>query len=75
VLRVANRLGLITTDDAVEAESQLTAQLPPERWTVTSDTLILHGRRVCNPKPHCDRCSVRELCVYYRKLGPRVRRK
>ena len=75
VLRVANRLGLIKTDDAVEAEGQLTEQLLPERWTVTSDTLILHGRRICKPTPHCDRCNVRELCLYYRKLGPKAMRR
>ena len=34
VLRVANRIGLVsTTDDAVEAEKQLTRLLPPARWT------------------------------------------
>ena len=24
--------------------------VPPERWTRTSDTLILHGRRICRPQ-------------------------
>ena len=31
--------------------------MPPERWTRASDTLILHGRRICRPKPLCDRCA------------------
>ena len=70
VLRVANRIGLISTaDDAVEAEKQLTALLPPARWTKASDTLILHGRRICKPKPLCDRCNVRSDCRYYQQLG------
>jgi endonuclease-3 len=70
VLRVANRIGLTSTaDDAIEAEKQLTALLPPERWTKASDTLILHGRRICKPKPLCDRCSVRSDCRYYQQLG------
>ena len=34
--------------------------LPPERWTRASDVLILHGRRICRPKPLCDRCKVRD---------------
>jgi len=69
VLRVANRLGIARSDDAVAVERQLTAALPSERWTRASDTLILHGRRVCRPKPLCDRCSARDLCVYFRRLG------
>jgi endonuclease-3 len=64
VLRVAGRLGLIHTDDAVKAESQLTALLPPARWTRASDTLILHGRRICRPTPQCPICHARPLCPY-----------
>jgi len=69
VLRVAGRIGLINTEDAVKAESDLSAQLPSDRWTVASDTLILHGRRICRPKPLCDRCQVRTMCRYYARLG------
>ena len=73
VLRVASRIGLVsTTDDAVEAEKQLTQLLPPARWTKASDTLILHGRRVCRPKPLCDRCQVRADCRYYQHLGAKA---
>jgi endonuclease-3 len=75
VLRVTNRLGIVRSDDAVVVEKQLTAALPPERWTRASDTLILHGRRVCRPKPLCDRCSVREMCAYVRRLGPSAPRR
>jgi endonuclease-3 len=65
VLRVANRIGLIEADDPVVAEQQLCAVMPKERWTRTSDTLILHGRRICRPKPLCDQCVVRDDCDYY----------
>jgi endonuclease-3 len=75
VLRVTNRLGIARSDDAVAVEKQLTAALPPERWTRASDTLILHGRRVCRPKPLCDRCSAREMCAYVRRLGPSAPRR
>ena len=64
VLRVAARLGLIHTDDAVKAESALTAQFPPAQWTRVSDTLILHGRRICGPTPTCDACHARTLCPF-----------
>jgi len=69
VFRVGNRLGLIHTDDAVKAEAALCALLPPARWTRASDTLILHGRRICRPTPMCDMCQVREGCEYYKQLG------
>ncbi len=64
VLRVAGRLGLIHTDDPVKAETALTALLPETRWTRGSDTLILHGRRICTPTPKCDLCHARTLCPY-----------
>jgi endonuclease III len=73
VLRVATRIGLLkgkATEDAVAAETSLTALLPPERWTRASDTLILHGRRICKPKPLCERCTIRAHCAYYRLHGP-----
>jgi endonuclease-3 len=65
VLRVSNRIGIAEGDDAVLVEKQLCAAMPPERWTRTSDTLILHGRRICRPKPLCDVCVVRDDCDYY----------
>jgi endonuclease-3 len=65
VLRVANRIGLVESDDPEIVEQQLCALLPSERWTRASDVLILHGRRVCRPKPLCPACSVQEFCVYF----------
>jgi endonuclease-3 len=66
VLRVANRIGLVKNDDPIKVETQLCEMLPPVRWTRASDTLILHGRRVCKPKPLCPRCHVRPDCDFYR---------
>jgi endonuclease-3 len=67
VLRVANRIGIVESDDPVLVEQRLGNVLPPEEWTKTSDTLILHGRRVCKPTPDCAMCSVRDACEFYRK--------
>jgi endonuclease-3 len=66
VLRVANRIGLVKNDDPVRVETQLCEMLPPERWTRASDVLILHGRRICRPKPLCPRCNVRPDCDFFR---------
>jgi endonuclease III len=30
--------------------------------------LIEHGRRVCRPRPRCDRCALRRMCPYWRRL-------
>jgi endonuclease-3 len=63
VLRVANRIGIARGDDPEIVERQLCRAMPPPKWTVTSDTLILHGRRICKPRPLCEKCAVRD---YYR---------
>ena len=73
VLRVANRIGIAEGDDPIVVEQQLCGAMPPERWTRTSDTLILHGRRICRPKPLCDQCVVRDDCDYYRLVVSRER--
>ncbi|MGH9257217.1 MAG: endonuclease III [Vicinamibacterales bacterium] len=66
VLRVASRIGLAAGDNPERVEQQLCAALPKTLWTLASDVQILHGRRICRPKPLCPRCSVRKDCEYYR---------
>ena len=68
VLRVSNRIGIARGEDPVAVEQQLCAAMPKAKWTKTSDTLIIHGRRICKPKPLCDQCAVREDCDHYRKV-------
>jgi endonuclease-3 len=65
VLRVANRLGLVHSDKPEQVEATLCGLLPAERWTKMSDLLILHGRRICRPKPLCPRCNARQWCDYF----------
>jgi len=84
VLRVSNRIGIAEGDDPEKVEAQLCAALPKEMWTLASDVQILHGRRVCRPKPLCDQCSIRADCDYYEhvvakergpaKAGPHIRK-
>jgi endonuclease-3 len=74
VLRVANRIGIAEGDDPVKVEAQLCKALPKEMWTLASDVLILHGRRVCKPRPLCDQCSVRDDCDYFRLVISKERR-
>jgi endonuclease-3 len=72
VLRVANRIGIAQGATAEEVESQLCAALPRDQWTLASSTIILHGRRICRPKPLCDRCQLRPDCAYYLGLGAKA---
>ncbi|HYT74883.1 MAG TPA: endonuclease III [Vicinamibacterales bacterium] len=74
VLRVANRIGIAKSEDPEVVEQQLGAALPEDKWIVASDTLILHGRRICRPKPLCETCAVRDDCLYYRKVVSASRR-
>jgi endonuclease III len=48
-------------------------KLPSAMWTLASDVQILHGRRVCRPKPLCEECAVRDDCHYYRTVVSRER--
>lgn len=69
VLRVAERIGLTRESTPEGVERDLCATLPVERWTTMSDALILHGRRICRPKPLCPQCEVRDICLYPFKTG------
>ena len=68
VLRVSNRIGIAEGDNPEEVERQLCGAVPKARWTLASDLLILHGRRICRPKPLCDQCAVRDECEFFRVL-------
>lgn len=70
VLRVATRIGIADGDDPETVEAQLRSRLPPKLWTLASDVQILHGRRVCRPRPLCDRCAVRASCRYAYASAP-----
>jgi endonuclease-3 len=75
VLRVSNRIGIAKGDDPEIVERQLGGALPKEKWIVASDTLILHGRRICKPTPLCDRCAVRDACLFARKAAGAARKR
>ena len=68
VLRVSNRIGIAEGDDPEVVEAQICSKLPKPQWTRASDTLILHGRRICRPKPLCPECVVQDDCEYFHAL-------
>lgn len=63
VRRVSHRLGLTTSRDPDEIETQVGQLLPPKAWTPFSMRLILHGRQICYARaPRCDQCPIVKEC-------------
>lgn len=63
VMRLAQRLGLTTSDNPVEIEQDLMALLPQQHWGTFANRLIWHGRRICMAKhPDHEHCSLAPLC-------------
>jgi endonuclease III len=71
VMRVANRLGLVRSDDADEIEMALAAVVPADRQTAFGSAMILHGRETCVArKPRCPDCVLLKLCQWPDKTAP-----
>ncbi len=69
VTRVAQRLGLVDTDDAEKIEIALQRLLPKSSWTRGSHQLLLHGRHICQARvPKCAECQIYTLCPWEGKL-------
>ncbi|MGE0117187.1 MAG: endonuclease III [Dongiaceae bacterium] len=65
VTRVANRLGLVRSDDPDEIEAALAAVVPPDKQTAFGSAMILHGRETCVArKPRCPDCILLQLCQW-----------
>lgn len=65
VLRVANRLGLVKSENAEEVETALAAAVPTDKHTVFANAMILHGRETCTARnPSCGACVLWDLCPW-----------
>jgi endonuclease III len=63
VIRLTNRLKLVSSRDPVKIERQVDSMVPKEEWTGLSLRLILHGRRVCIARrPRCEECVLNDFC-------------
>jgi len=65
VLRVCNRLGVADHSDVKSLELQLSTFIQPTNWLRMSDCLIIHGRRICKPRPTCEQCGLAFCCNYF----------
>jgi endonuclease III len=63
VQRLARRLGLTAEADPEKIERGLMDLVPQRDWTLWSNLLIAHGRKVCQARrPLCASCVVADLC-------------
>ena len=61
--RLSRRFGLTTETDPVRVESDLARLIERRDWTIASDRMIFHGRRICHARrPACGACGVARLC-------------
>jgi endonuclease III len=66
VFRVSARIGLThNAKNPVDAENQLTANIPQNLMHKAHHWLILHGRYVCKArKPLCEKCGLQDVCKW-----------
>ena len=68
VFRVSNRLALADSDNVLEVEKQLQAELPKKEWSLAHHLLIFHGRRCCIARnPKCSECTLTNRCKYFKE--------
>lgn len=63
VHRVSNRIGLVSTKDVLQTETELMKIIPEPLVNTFHHYLLLHGRYTCKARnPACDNCPLRSLC-------------
>lgn len=64
--RLARRLGFTELEDPVKVEHEVGALFPRKDWSVLSQNLVFHGRRICHARrPACGICPIADLCPSY----------
>lgn len=73
VFRVANRIGLASSNKVDEVEQQLMNKIERSEWCIVHHLLISHGRAICIArKPKCSDCKINTLCKYYKESRGKV---
>jgi endonuclease-3 len=68
-VRVATRLGIVTTTTPEKIEKQLMEIFPQKQWDAGMAMSFL-GREICKPKPECPICLMKGVCAYYNRWKP-----
>jgi len=70
VLRIANRIGYIASENPLEVEKAITTTLDESEWKRAHLLLIRHGRVLCTARsPRCSECPVNSLCDFADKTA------
>ncbi|MBF0542365.1 MAG: endonuclease III [Nitrospirae bacterium] len=65
VIRLSNRIGLVTVKDPEKIEQRLKELIPQDKWIFFSMSIVLHGRQICKArKPLCSDCIIFKSCNY-----------
>ena len=67
VVRVATRLGIASGTDPKKIETQIMEKLPKKQWDAGMAMSFL-GREICRPKPQCEICLMKKVCLYYNTI-------
>jgi len=68
--RLAQRLGLTSSDNPEKIEKDLMQILPEKIWTLFSHLLVFHGRNICLARnPKCNLCIINKYCSFYKKVN------
>lgn len=66
VVRVANRLGITSSEDPKKIEKDIMEQVPEKEWGEIGMAISFLGREICRPtNPKHSECVMREVCAYY----------
>lgn len=67
VHRIANRLGVVKTENPEETEKELKKIVPKELWSRLNKAFVGFGQTVCKPlKPLCNECPFKSFCEYFK---------
>lgn len=63
LIRISNRLGLVSVKEPKKVEMELRKILPPEESSDFCHRTVLFGRDVCKARgPKCEGCDLAEIC-------------
>lgn len=63
LIRLSNRIGLVSVKDPKKVEIELRKLLPPQESSDFCHRAVLHGRAVCTArKANCEGCSLKSFC-------------
>lgn len=69
LIRISNRLGLVSTTDPLKVEIELKKILPPEESNDFCHRCVMYGREICKARnPICGRCVLADIC----KSAPKI---